>query len=94
MYQPELQIDPPPHWTDALLGHYVLINGQPVACERERDIDAIVAYLRGIQDDSLCSLDVFDKHGHVQGEIDAGGFTATPQERDWDAERKERLDDA
>ena len=87
-------IDPPAHWTDALEGHYVLIDGQPVACESEREIDVIARYLRDLGDDDLPSLDVFDRSGWVQGEIDASGFTAIPQGRDWDAVRKEMQDDA
>jgi hypothetical protein len=94
MYSPDRVIDPPPHWTDALLGHYVLINGQPVAVESEQEIYAIVTYLRALNDDDLPALDVFDRWGHVQGEIDASGFTSMPQERDWDAVRKEVRDDA
>jgi hypothetical protein len=82
MYSPDRVIDPPPHWTDALLGHYVLIDGQPVACESERDIHAIVTYLRELADDDLPALDVFDQMGHVRGEIDASGFTAMPSEED------------
>lgn len=92
MHSPDRVIDPPPHWTDALLGHYVLVDGQPVACESEQDINAIATYLRGIADDDLPSLDVFDRWGHVQGEIDASGFTSMPQERDWDAVWKEMRD--
>ena len=86
-------IDPPAHWADALLGHYVLIDGQPVACESEREIDAIAKHLRDLACDDLPSLDVFDRSGWVQGEIDASGFTPMPQGRDWDAVRKEMCDD-
>jgi hypothetical protein len=91
--QPELPIDPPAHWTDNLLGHYVLIDGQPVACESEREIDVIAKWVRELACDNLPSLDVFDKHGHVQGEIDASGFTSMPHERDWGAVRKERVEE-
>ena len=72
------QIDPPTHWTDNLLGHYVLIDGQVVACESEREIDVIARYLRDLACDDLPSLDVFDRSGHAQGEIDASGFTPMP----------------
>jgi len=87
-------IDPPSHWTDALIGHYVLIDGQVVACESEREIDVIARWVRELACDNLPSLDVFDRAGHVQGEIDATGFTAMPQGRDWDAVRKEMRDEA
>jgi len=87
-------IDPPAHWTDALLGHYVLIGGQPVACESEREIDVIARYLRDLACDDLPSLDVFDKVGHKVGEIDASGFTPMPYDHDWDAVWKEMRDDA
>jgi hypothetical protein len=93
MYSPDRAIDPPPHWTDALLGHYVLIDCKPVAVESEQEINAIATYLRELADDDLSSLEVFDRWGHVQGEIDASGFTSMPQERDWDAVRKEMRDD-
>ena len=85
-------IDPPSHWTDALIGHYVLIDGQVVACESEREIDVIARWVRELACDNLPSLDVFDRSGWVQGEIDASGFTPMPQGRDWDVVRKEMQD--
>ena len=45
--------------------------------------------LEGVPISDLC-----DRHGHLVGEIDASGFTSIPQERDWDAVRKEMRDDA
>jgi hypothetical protein len=92
--QPELPIDPPAHWTDNLLGHYVIFNGEVMACESEREIDIIARLVRDLACDNLPSVEVFDRNGHVQGEIDHAGFSSMPHERDWDLVRKERIEES
>jgi len=82
MYQSERAIDPPPHWTDNLLGHYVFLNGEVVACESEREIDIIARFVHDLADDNIPSVDVFDRRGIKRGEIDHSGFSAMPYDED------------
>ena len=82
----------PEDWVDAFDNHYVLIDGQREYVENEFEVSVLAQWVRRLACDDVPSLDVFDKNGHKVGEIDASGFTAMPQERDWDAVRKEMVD--
>lgn len=91
MHQPERSLDPPSHWTDNLIGHYVVHNGNEIACESEDDIDSIVKLIVELDDDDIPSFAVYNRRGKRVAEINRCGFEPEPDDYDWDAVRKERI---
>ena len=84
----------PEDWVDAMDNHYVIISGQREYVENECEVNMMALWIRRLGCDDLPSLDVFDKNGHVVGEISASGFTPMPYDHDWDAVWKEMGDNA
>jgi hypothetical protein len=84
----------PEDWVDTMDGHYVMIDGQREYVENEFEVSVLAQWVRRLACDDVPSLDVFDKNGHVVGEISASGFTPMPYDHDWDAVWKEMRDNA
>lgn len=87
----ELPVDP---W-EKLIGCYVLIDGEKVACESEFDLNQIIEKVFSPFEDEgeYFTIDLYDSSHNTVGEIDPNGLDYHPYEHDWDAVRKEMIEE-